>query len=279
MHHTFLKEYVIERHIWDHEIIFIEKGKMKFTIDNEVYIAEENDCVFLRPNILHKIEWAGENCEQPHVHFDFFVQDNSDKVRVSLYRKEHMTKEEKTWFRSDYLKENNINIPYVFKLKKPYIIRDLLFRLIDEYEHRIPYSSIALQGLLLELITAVFRDYHMGKAETSHPYSAELADLMQFMSVNVEKNITLADLADHCSFSKWYLIHIFKTYFNMTPIRYFNTLKYNHAKKLLLYSSEMSLKEITFRLNFDSPQAFSRWFKHQDGRSPGYYRRKNQEVR
>ncbi|MBN2503824.1 MAG: AraC family transcriptional regulator [Bacilli bacterium] len=276
MHHTFIREYFIERHIWDHEIIFIEKGKMKFTIDNEVYIAEENDCVFLRPDVLHKIEWAGEDCEQPHVHFDFFVEENSDEVRVSLFRKDEMTPKERTWFREDFFKANKIDLPYVFKLKEPFIIRDLLFRLIDEYEHKLPFSGYMLQGLLLELLSAVLRDYRLGKAENSHPYAKELDNLVRYMSEHVDQNLTLDDLTDFSSFSKWNLIHVFKSYYNMTPMKYFNHLKYNRAKNLLLYS-HMTVKEITYKMHFDSPQTFSRWFKNQDGKSPIFYRRRRSD--
>ena len=34
-------------------------------------------------------------------------------------------------------------------------------------------------------------------------------------------------------------------------------------------------KEIANKMNFESPQAFARWFKNLDGKSPNYYRNKN----
>lgn len=273
MHHTFIREYFIERHIWDHEIIFIEKGKMKFTIDGVEYLAEQNDCVVLRPNILHKIEWGGENCDQPHVHFDFYVKDDSEEVRVSLFRKDEMTQKEQTWFRDDFFAQNNIDIPYVFKLREPHIIMNLLNRIIDEYEHKTEYSNFLLQGLLLELITAVMRDYRLGKEESTNPYAKELTSLVRYMNEHVEENPTLDDLVEITPFSKWNLIRIFNLRFGVTPMKYLNQLRYVQSKNLLLYS-HMSIKEITYKMNFVSPQTFSRWFKNHDGNSPDYYRRR-----
>lgn len=275
MHHTFISQYYIDRHIWDHEIIFIEKGRMKFTFDDEVYYAEQNDCVVLRPDIHHKIEWGGIDCEQPHVHFDFEYQNDSEEVLVSLFRKDQMTPKERTYFRKDFLKENKIDLPYVFHLREPFVVRDILFRLIDEYEHKLPYSDLILQGLLLELISTVFRDYHSGKADSEHPFSKDLTNLVRYMNDSVDKNLTLEELAEHVSFSKWNLIQTFRNYFGVTPIKYYNQLKFNRAKKLLLYS-QMSVKEVTYKMNFDSPQTFSRWFKNHDGKSPGFYKRREE---
>ena len=52
--HQWYADFVMERVIYDHEIIYIDKGNMKFTIDKKIYIADEGSCVILPPNKLHK---------------------------------------------------------------------------------------------------------------------------------------------------------------------------------------------------------------------------------
>ncbi|MDD3106260.1 MAG: AraC family transcriptional regulator [Bacilli bacterium] len=273
MHHTYLKGYYIERHIWDHEIIFIDSGVMKITIEDQVYYAKKNDCILLRPNVYHKIEWSGVDCDQPHVHFDFYYQDDSKEVQISMLRKEHMNQKELTLFREDFYKSNQIDIPYVFPLKEPSIIRSLLFRLIDEYTYKLPYSDLMKQGTLAELVAAILRDYHLGKVESYSPYYKELNELTIYMVENVDLNLTLDDLADHSQLGKWNLIQTFKRYYNTTPMKYFTRLRYNRTKNLLQYSN-LSIKEITYKMNFESPQSFSRWFKMMDGNPPGFYQKK-----
>ncbi len=278
MHHTYIKGYLIERHIWDHEIIYINKGKMKITIADKVHIVSENDCVLLRPGVYHKIEWAGEDCEQPHVHFDFFYQKDSFDVTVSMKLKEHMTPKELTYFRKDYYEENHLVIPDVVRLKNPHVVRDLLYQIIDEFTYKVNYSGYYLQGLLTQLFGTILRDYHLGIADDNSPYSHQLDDLIVFMSNHVNHNLSLDDLALEAGMGKWNLNHLFKSRYNITPIKYFNRLKYNQAKRYLQFTSK-SIKEIAYMMGFESPQSFSRWFKTMDDRTPGYYHKKSMHMK
>ena len=270
MHHTYLKGYYIERHIWDHEIIFIDGGRMKITIEDKVYLVEKNDCVILRPNVFHKIEWGGEDCEQPHVHFDFLELPDSKDVTVSMVRKDQMTPRQLEYFRKDFFAENNINIPPVIHLNDPLSVRTLLFRLIDEFTYTPPYSRFFLQGTLCELVGAVLRDYHAGQNLSGSPYAKDLNHLAVFMSEHVEDNLSLDDLTAEIQLSKWNLIRLFRDYYGTTPMQYMSRLRYNHAKRKLQYSF-CSIKEVAYQMNFDSPQAFTRWFKSMDGNPPTFY--------
>jgi AraC-like DNA-binding protein len=247
---------------------------MKITIEDKVYYAKKNDCILLRPNVYHKIEWDGVDCEQPHVHFDFYYQENSPEVQVSMIKKDQMSEKELGYFREDFYKKHNLNIPYVFQLKEPSLVRTLLFRLIDEYTYKLPYSDLMIQGTLSELIAVILRDFHLGEVKSYSPYYKDLNELVIFMVENVDDNLSLDKLTSKTQFSKWNLIQTFKKYYGTTPVKYQNRLRYNRAKNLLQYTN-LSIKEITYKMNFVSPQAFSRWFKMMDGKAPGIYQNKS----
>lgn len=272
MYHVFLENYYIERHIWDHEIIFIDNGKLKLTIEDKVYIVEENSCIILRPRVYHKIEWYETNCSQPHVHFDFYKQDDSEEVTVSKITQSNMSTKELSYFRKDFFKENNINLPPVIKLKNPGVVKNILFSIISEFTYNHSYSSIMLQGLMAELIATILRDYLLEQDEINFPKAKELNSLAIYMSENVDKNFTLDYFSKYINISKWSLIQFFKKYYNTTPIKYFHQLRYYRAKNLLQYTF-MSIKEISFKMEFDSPQTFSRWFKSMEGLSPNEFRK------
>ena len=247
---------------------------MKLTINNRVIHVEKNDCIFMMPSVYHKLEWDGVDCQQPHVHFDFFYEKNSPDVKVSMIRKDQMNDKELSLFRKNYLKENNINLPYVFKLREPSIIRSLLYQIIDEYTFKMKCSDILLQGLMTQLIGAVIRDYHLGQIEKESMYSQELNSLIIYMSENVDNNLSLNDLSNKSNLSKWRLVQLFKKHYNITPMSYLSRLKYDRAMYLLKYSN-FSIKEISYQMNFESPQSFSRWFKNLDGNSPVVHHKKN----
>lgn len=271
MHHVWLENYYINRSIWDHEIIFIEHGSMKITIDGKVYIAKENDCVLLRPKVQHTIEWNGENCSQPHVHFDFFYQDDSESVGISQVTINQMTSDQKNQFRKDFYLENVINMPYILHLKNPIQVKTLIYNIIDEFTYKKKYSEYYLQGLMIELIGAILRENSLSEAVEEK--AQQLNDIIIFMNENVDNNLTLDDFADKLHVSKWTLIQIFNYNFHCTPIKYYNKLKYLRAKDLLEYSF-LHIHEISEKMHYEEPQTFSRWFKGMDGNYPNHYRKK-----
>lgn len=273
-HHTYLKEYYIERHIWDHEFILIDSGIMKITIGDTVYHAKKDDCIILRPYVYHKIEWGGEDCSQPHVHFDFFEQPDSADVTVSMLQTHQMTPKQHTYFRKNYFKENNLEIPYVISLKNPSLVRTLLYRIIDEFTYKMPYADVMMRGAMTALIAAVLRDHNLAKVTSYSPYFEALNELINYMMENVDEPLTLSDFAGQMKMTEWHLIQNFKSHFNTTPMKYFSRLRYNRAKNLLQYT-HLSIKEVAYKLSFESPQSFSRWFKMLDGHPPITYHKKN----
>ena len=62
MYHTWLSDYYLDRSIFDFELIFIDKGKMKIEIDGNILIVSEGDFILIPPNVHHKISWYEENC-------------------------------------------------------------------------------------------------------------------------------------------------------------------------------------------------------------------------
>ena len=272
MHHKWIEGYYIEREIWDHEIIYIEEGSMRITIEDVEHIVKEGDVVLLRPHVPHKIEWNGEDCKQPHVHFDFIERGDSNNVGVSLKTSAQMSREDIARFRDDYLEKNNIEIPFVFHLKQPKIIRTLLFKIIDEYEYGFYESTKILKGLLMQLYAHILRDYKLTVNEIENKDRDLIEFIVSYMVENMDNSISLDELVYYSKLDKWTLNQIFKKVYNLTPMKYYNSLRINRARNLVMYSG-LNIKQITYLMKFDSPQTFSRWFKRNDGKHPSSYKR------
>jgi AraC-like DNA-binding protein len=271
LHHTYIEGYYIEREIWDHEIIYIEEGSMKITIQDKVYIASKGDVIILRPSVPHKIEWNGEDCKQPHVHFDFVEREDSKNVGVSLRLPKYMTGNDKMHFRQDFLKRNGIDIPYVFSLKEPKIIKTIIYKIISEFEYGFIEYDLMLKGLLIELFASILRDYRLGQIDNHTDDSKKIEKLTEYMVENVENSLTLEELVEFTDINKWDLNHTFKKIYSTTPIRYYNLLRVAKSKNLIMYSG-LSIKQVGYKMGFDTPQTFSRWFKNLDGKSPVEYK-------
>lgn len=269
-HHVWLDTYWLDRHIWDHELIFIEQGSLKIEIEGIEYIAKENDLVVLRPNVHHHISWNNENCSQPHIHFDFMELPDSRSISVSMITKEQMTPYELKLFREDFYKKNEIDIPYILHLKNPVSIKNMIYNIIEEFEHQDPYKSLALQGMMTQLITMVLRE-NMKNIKLDAT-SECLNEIIYYMNEMVDKNLQLQDFVEKFNVSQWVLIQNFNKHYGCSPIKYYNKIRLIRAIDLLRYSFH-SILEISKKMGFNDPQTFSRWFKNLDGHYPSFYRK------
>ena len=89
----------------------------------------------------------------------------------------------------------------------------------------------------------------------------------------LESNLTIQEIADELSMSYSNFRKLFKEYTGLSPAVYQQDLKLQRAKELLS-TTDLSVKEIAYRLNFDSPDYFSAKFKIKTGRKPSEMRRK-----
>ncbi|WP_219838396.1 AraC family transcriptional regulator [Paenibacillus sp. R14(2021)] len=96
---------------------------------------------------------------------------------------------------------------------------------------------------------------------------------LQFMTVRLEHDLTLDEIARHAQISKQHLNHLFKASTGFAPIDYYHRMKMQRASQLLDLTS-LSIKEICLSLGYKDPYYFSRLFKKMMGLSPTAYRSK-----
>ena len=89
----------------------------------------------------------------------------------------------------------------------------------------------------------------------------------------VEEKITVQEIAAGLGSSYSNFRKLFKEFTGISPASYQQDLKLQRAKELLS-TTDMSIKEIAYRLNFDSPDYFSSKFKNKIGCKPSEYRAK-----
>lgn len=88
---------------------------------------------------------------------------------------------------------------------------------------------------------------------------------------DVESKITVQEIAAELGSSYSNFRKLFKVYTGMSPALYQQDLRLQRAKELLS-TTDMSIKEIAYRLNFNSPDYFSSKFKVKIGCKPSEYR-------
>ena len=87
----------------------------------------------------------------------------------------------------------------------------------------------------------------------------------------LEDTLTIQEIAQELGISYSSFRKLFKEHSGFAPDLYQQNLKLQRAKELLSTTDE-SIKEIAYRLNFESPDYFSAKFKNQTGMKPSDFR-------
>lgn len=96
---------------------------------------------------------------------------------------------------------------------------------------------------------------------------------VKFLEENIEDNLPISELANHCNISEVYLRKEFKKFFNKSPVQYRNELRLKKSKTYLEYG-DISVQEISDTLGYATVSHFIKEFKTYYGFSPLKYRKK-----
>ncbi len=110
------------------------------------------------------------------------------------------------------------------------------------------------------------------KIQKTNQDSQEIQLLKEFIENNLDRELTIKEMASSIYRSRDYTNKLVKRYYNMSLYSYYINLRIEKAKALLQHTS-ISIREISERLGYQNSQYFSKQFRHVTGVTPSYYRR------
>ena len=96
---------------------------------------------------------------------------------------------------------------------------------------------------------------------------------IRFMEQNIDKKLSLKDIASEVGYSITYLSTIFRKETNYSPLSYFSHLKITKACEYL-DQTKLKIKQVAFMLGYSDPYYFSKDFQKKMGVSPRNYRKR-----
>jgi AraC-like DNA-binding protein len=129
------------------------------------------------------------------------------------------------------------------------------------------YSQQMMAGIVNHLIGLMYsleRNIQLGRNQ-AHVDMISRARLR--IREALESDLTIQQVAQDLGVSYSNFRKLFKEHTGMSPAIYQQDLRLQRAKELLT-TTDLSIKEIAYRLNFESPDYFSFKFKAQTGRRP-----------
>ncbi len=238
------------------ELTIVTGGRGIVTINGTPVPVEKNDIHLALPHDAHKIE----SDKNDPLKFDFiaFHTDNP------TFRKELL------------------NIERDYRPAGKRIIHDeriptLIGYAIDEFSTEKIYSQELLSALFYELLVYLVRDFQNITPENTTKQIRNADTLCMQIMTYIDNHIftmkNLEEIAPAMGYCYSYLSSLFKKTTTMTMLRYFQDKKLDVAKILVL-EGEYKILEISEKLNYSTPYAFSNAFSAKYGCSPRAYRKK-----
>ena len=116
------------------------------------------------------------------------------------------------------------------------------------------------------------------KIKTADDTLEEAQQVKSFIENNIERELSMKEIADSIYRSRDYTNKLFKRYYNMTPYAYYLNLRVEKAKALLQHTS-LSVRQISEKLGYKSGKSFSKQFHYMTGMTASHYRKIEHGVR
>lgn len=253
------------------EIVFAEKENLFCTSDGKQIVLEQGEILFHKPNEFHSLAANGKNA--PNVFILSFVC-KSEPINFFENKKialpPHLAK-----FIYSILEEGRktFDIPYSDpNLKKMNLL---------------PHPTLGGEQLIKNYLEIFLINLLREQTETAQGNTTFLPwkefskkpidDVTAVLKENIYSALTIDEICAQTNYSKAYLFRVFKGKTGKTIMTYFIELKINQAKQLLR-ENELSVREISEKLAFNTPDYFTKTFKRITGVTPLAYKKRSTSL-
>ena len=154
------------------------------------------------------------------------------------------------------------------------LVSSIMFRLMNEAIYPSPISDKVVDALGQALLVECAHWSYVEKQPASQPRRLSAQDfelIEQCLSGADGKAPSVTELASLCGFSERYFSKLFREQTGCSISQYIKSVKIARAKAYLL-ETDLSLKEIAYRLGYSTPASFSYAFRCATGRTPAAFR-------
>lgn len=243
-----------------YEILYIEKGKVEYAIDDKKYILSEGDAVLITPSILHQLCKVIEKPSRRIIlkfgknYIESFSTPNSNLLKVFDLIDNGATP--KLTFKDSFRKrvEQNLNI------------MNNMF-LSTNYGEDLIYNEKFLQTMLL--VNIEYLNLIEDNSQITNYENTIVSNTINYISNNISKKISISDISKKLSLSPSRLSHIFKDETGTSILQFIIKKRLILAKELL--RKGINLNDISIQCGFQDYTSFFRSFKKEYGITPRNY--------
>jgi len=245
---TYRPDNKIEEHSHEfYHYIYVVKGSGDIYIDGEIRKFKPKHLYLLSPGKVHSFH-NNTNDNLVTIEIKFEVVNEEAKKRLSLL--------------SEIMNMSETPVKRIFtNIKREYTNK------------KFNYKKIITMNMN-EVFAHLERVEKTKANDNKTDFNQELVKVMEYIDENLEKDITLQELANVLCLEKTYFLKKFKTAVGITPMAYIRNVRIEKAKEFLKYS-DMNITQIAETVGFISVHHFSNCFSKYIGTSPSKFKNEN----
>lgn len=265
LYHTSISEmlpfYPIHWHE-EMEIIRVQSGKGLFCVDGKWYEASAGDILILRPFVMHSINRLAEwDMEIDAIVFNLRLLETGEADLCTIR------------YFAPLLNEKH-SVPVVVRTT------DSWYHSFDESMTSILTCDLGKEGAELDVKANLYwMFYHLYNnrlmnatksiAEDKRQYTVRKA--LEYIRAEYMKAITVKNIAEHCGYSEFYMMKLFKQYTGESCMDYINNYRLTVAGRQLRDTDD-DVASIAYSVGFNNVSYFNRQFKRTYGMTPREFR-------
>lgn len=229
----------------DYYLMYMTKGELEFWCDDYAGHLRDGEFIIISPHTGHRYRnKTGGEINYYWIHFS-----GSEVERI--------------------LSDMELKLNTVTSISVQDNIVRAFHRVFDEFIQPDKLHDISSSALLITLLTRFSRAAR-GVSE-GHRKGHMLSATLQYINRHYNEPLSIPHLADYANVSYGYFRRLFREITGMCPSEYLMKLRMENAC-LLLYRTDISIKEIAYQVGFTDQLYFSRMFTKIYGVSPAKYR-------
>ena len=261
------------RIIYEHQFIYVVKGKGTANIQGISYPANEGDLFYYGPRIGHCFRADDvDPFEIIGMHF-ILAGTLEDAKRTAIADDIETTTSDSGSKNILFIGERGLE---ELRISDQINIggsqfSDILLQIHAHFRADNSMTAVVNRGLFLHLLTMLHKHTHK-VAEHLSPQLKTLYHLRTKLQQNAELSYSRIWLLDWTGYNEDYLSRNFRQQFGVSPHAYHLIQKIERAKDLLEHTHD-TVTDISSRLHFTSIHYFCRVFKKHTGQSPLQYKK------
>jgi len=258
------------RRINDHALLYFRQGSGRFIVAGTVHAIVPGTVFFIRPDVPHSFVCDGGPVRMLNLHFDLVQRPGCEKVTYFRPFQARNPRPGLETLSLDFQAPDYLPTRILVFSKTTY---ERLFQVIlHAYSLRDAADELGLKSGVLELLALLFRQ---ARAQSVSPQVArhlpQLERAGQFMAANLDRPLTLAEMAGAAALSRAHFAASFRAYHQQSPARFHLRQRIEKAATELIVGPR-SIKEVAAAYGFQTVHHFSRCFARQMGLPPAAYR-------